>query len=63
MKSFRDLPENCQHIRIGYFIWECQGKKGEDSTAIGRKIKKMHFLTKGEGNGKGIGREEEVANN
>lgn len=57
-KSFRNLPENCQHVKIGYFIWECQGKEGKDSTAIGRKIRKMNYLMKKEGVGRGNGKEE-----
>ena len=55
--GFKELPENCCHVRISYFIWSDQGKNGEDATAIGRKIKKMYYLTKDEKEEKG-GREK-----
>lgn len=51
--NYSKLPENCGHIRISYFIWENQGNKEKDSTAIGRKIRKMHFLMKNKGEGSG----------
>ena len=40
-KGYEDIPPNCQHVKICYFIWRFKGNKDKDPTAIGRKIKKM----------------------
>jgi hypothetical protein len=40
-RGYSDIPVNCTHIKICYFIWKCQGNSEKDPTAIGRKIKKM----------------------
>ena len=41
---YTDLPENCAHIKIGYYIYTAQGNGARDPTAIGRKIKKMYIM-------------------
>ena len=40
-RGYNDIPSNCTHVKICYFIWKCQGNGDKDPTAIGRKIKKM----------------------
>lgn len=42
--SYQDFPENCSHIKIAYYIYTAQGNGNRDSTAIGRKIKKMYIM-------------------
>lgn len=44
MASYKEIPENCQHVKICYFIWELEGNEGKDPTEIGRKIKKVNSL-------------------
>ena len=39
--NYKGVPSNCNHVKICYFIWKCQGNGDKDPTAIGRKIKKM----------------------
>lgn len=40
-RGYNDIPSNCTHVKVCYFIWKCQGNGDKDPTAIGRKIKKM----------------------
>ena len=42
--TYHDFPENCNHIKIAYQIYSAQGNNDKDSTAIGRKIKKMYIM-------------------
>ena len=42
--TYQDFPENCIHIKIAYYIYNAQGNGDKDSTAIGRKIKKMYIM-------------------
>ena len=44
--SYQDFPENCSHIKIAYYIYTDQGHGLKDSTAIGRKIKKMYIMVR-----------------
>ena len=41
---YQDLPENCAHIRMSYYVYTSQGNEAKDPTAIGRKIKKMYIM-------------------
>ena len=42
--SFADMPSNCDHIKISYFIWKSQGQEARDPTDLGRKIKRAHLI-------------------
>lgn len=44
--TYHDFPENCIHAKIAYFTYTAQGNGDRDSTAIGRKIKKMYIMVK-----------------
>lgn len=43
---YQDFPDNCVHIKIAYYTYTDQGNGHKDSTAIGRKIKKMYIMVK-----------------
>lgn len=44
--TYNDFPENCSHIKIAYYMYAAEGNGSRDSTAIGRKIKKMYIMVR-----------------
>lgn len=42
--TYQDFPENCIHIKMAYYTYTSQGNGNRDSTALGRKIKKMYLM-------------------
>lgn len=44
--GYNGVPSNCNHVKICYYIWKCQGNGDKDPTAIGRKIKKMALFVR-----------------